>query len=669
VNDGVDPEITCPTNKVADTDPDVCTASVALDATATDNCTTEPTITYWIDGTEITSPYVFEVGTTTVMAKAEDDSGNEDTCGFDVTVNDGVDPEITCPEDKTVGTEAGACSASVVLDATATDNCTGEPTIRYWIDGVEITSPYDFSVGTTTVMAKAKDESGNESEPCYFDVTVNDGVDPEITCPTDKTVGTEAGVCTASVVLDATATDNCTGEPTITYWIDDTEITSPHVFEVGTTTVMAKAEDDSGNEDTCAFGVTVNDAEAPEITYCPSIKRPNDKGVCEAEVAFAVAAEDNCSVVVTYAIESTPGSGVFDDPIESPHVFPVGTTTVQATATDPGTQTDVCTFDVMVHDTEEPVIENCPEDITQPADPGEKGAVVWWKPPSVWDNCDGALVPTGDHKPGEFFPLGTTTVTYTVQDAAGNPAEPCVFTVTVVSDSTPVVINVELAGTVASPVTRCFTFELSKCDPPSTMTFEVELELVDSMASVEFAVPLDTYDCITARDRLHTLRRTIAPLPFNGAEHRYEADFTGEKALLSGDLNGDCWIDILDFGIYHSAYTTNYGTGDTTCETLPPHADLNGDGFVGTADFTFIQAHFLRGCDPDCCGRPGSPRGDDGPIAEISVKELKKRGLGRLAAADVNGDGWLNVEDMAAFMDGAPIDNDDLQESKMIGSR
>ena len=45
--------------------------------------------------------------------------------------------------------------------------------------------------------------------------------------------------------------------------------------------------------------------------------------------------------------------------------------------------------------------------------------------------------------------------------------------------------------------------------------------------------------------------------------------------------------------------------------------------------------------------------GFDGPITSISVDELVELGLGELAAGDLNDDGWLDVDDVEAFANGA----------------
>jgi T5SS/PEP-CTERM-associated repeat protein len=158
------------------------------------------------------------------------------------------------------------------------------------------------------------------------------------------------------------------------------------------------------------------------------------------------------------------------------------------------------------------------------------------------------------------------------------------------------------------------------------------------------------WDCITARDRLHTLRRTQG-LVISGDQ--YLADFTGSEALVGGNLNDDQFIDILDFGTYTSQFAMNVGA-DTTCATAAPHADISGNGVVDTGDFTFIQINFLQLKEPDCdCSSPLTIglRGE-GPRSEISVAELIAMGLAELTVADLNLDGMLDVLDMVAFING-----------------
>jgi len=80
------PTITCPGNITTD-----CTGTTTFAAAANSVCTNTPTIIYWIgspilaQGTVITSPRTFPVGTTTVYAQAADAFNKSTTCSFNVT--------------------------------------------------------------------------------------------------------------------------------------------------------------------------------------------------------------------------------------------------------------------------------------------------------------------------------------------------------------------------------------------------------------------------------------------------------------------------------------------------------------------------------------------------------------------------------------------------------
>ena len=49
-------------------------------------------------------------------------------------------------------------------------------------------------------------------------------------------------------------------------------------------------------------------------------------------------------------------------------------------------------------------------------------AIVSWTPPTASDNSGEAVTLTSDYSPGDTFPIGTTTVTYTATDSYGNIA-------------------------------------------------------------------------------------------------------------------------------------------------------------------------------------------------------------------------------------------------------
>ena len=145
---------------------------------------------------------------------------------------------------------------------------------------------------------------------------------------------------------------------------------------------------------------------------CPSnIVVNNDAGQCGAVVTFEVKTGE----------VATPASGSF---------FPVGTYTVQIAGTSGCGEAATCSFTVTVNDTEAPKFNNCPSNITVNNDTGDCGAEVSWTVPTISDNCTGATSSATDD-PGDFFAVGTTTVTYSGSDAADNDAVDCSFTVTV----------------------------------------------------------------------------------------------------------------------------------------------------------------------------------------------------------------------------------------------
>ena len=146
--------------------------------------------------------------------------------------------------------------------------------------------------------------------------------------------------------------------------------------------------------------------------------------------------------------------------------FSTGTTTVTYRAQQSPSNFRVCTFTVTVTDDEAPVISGCPGNFNVPMDAGECGAVITWSDPTANDNCDGSLVLTRTdgtgYNSGDIFPAGTTTISYSVMDAAGNTSS-CSFDITVAPDNEPpVFINCpsssqEVCASAGSPYTMLGT--------------------------------------------------------------------------------------------------------------------------------------------------------------------------------------------------------------------
>ena len=88
-------------------------------------------------------------------------------------------------------------------------------------------------------------------------------------------------------------------------------------------------------------------------------------------------------------------------------------------------------------DLEPPVISGLPEDILVVKEAGMDEAVVAWQVPVATDNV-GVTQFQGTHEPGAAFSLGTTTVSYSASDAAGNETTVS-FTVTIEAQQLPAI--------------------------------------------------------------------------------------------------------------------------------------------------------------------------------------------------------------------------------------
>jgi Concanavalin A-like lectin/glucanases superfamily/HYR domain/Secretion system C-terminal sorting domain len=158
----------------------------------------------------------YPVGTTNVVWKATDASGNSSTCAQTVTVLDSQQPNLTCPATQSIVLDA-SCEAtlgSYTGLATKSDNCTATANI------VLTQSPASGAAisgyGPMNVVITAQDAAGNQ-RTCNFTVNKLDQQAPTITCPTDQIValGNDCTVAMPNYTQAATTTDNC-GSPTVT---------------------------------------------------------------------------------------------------------------------------------------------------------------------------------------------------------------------------------------------------------------------------------------------------------------------------------------------------------------------------------------------------------------------------------------------------------------------
>jgi len=193
-------------------------------------------------------------------------------------------------------------------------------------------------------------------------------------------------------------------------------------FSLGSTVVSCFASDTAGNMAMpVSFNVTV--ALPPDVTP-PSIA---------PHANISVQATDSNGAVVNYttptATDDRDGAvGVLCAPT-SGSTFAVGTTTVNCTASDAAGNATQSSFDIGVYngaptpDTTAPTIASNSDIVIFLAHAVDTLATVTYTNPTATDDVDGAVAVSCTPASGSTFAVGSTTVTCTAQDMAGNTAQ------------------------------------------------------------------------------------------------------------------------------------------------------------------------------------------------------------------------------------------------------
>lgn len=557
---------------------------------------------------------VFPVGVTKVTYTATDYAGNDSVRSFTVTVIDAQAPKIAgCPSTIQVNTTANAttCSAAVTwTEPVATDNCTPSGSL-VWTKSHQ--SGDVFPVGTTTVTYTATDEHGNTSTACSFDVVVTDHTAPVLAgCPAAMTVYTGANAAHCEAVAswtEPTAADNCTPSANLVW----TKSHTPgSVFPVGTTTVTYTATDAAGNVSAaCSFDVTVMDNTVPVLNGCPATVHVNTgigATTCAAAATWTEpAATDNCTPA---------GNLVWNKSHQPGDVFPVGTTTVTYTATDAsGNVSATCSFDVVVTDNTAPVLAGCPSAVQVNTGAGATSceAVATWTEPTATDNCTPAasLVWTKSHQPGDVFPLGTTTVTYTATDAMGNVSAACSFDVTVTDNTAPVFSNCPASmNHVATNNAGC-TAEIATNAPVVTDNCNLS-SLTWTLSGATTAASPATGMNYLGTHSFETGTTTVTYTATDAAGNTQTCTYTIEVVnQLAGYITGTSTVaqnvnttSNITFAAsggkapYTFTYSVNNGpvqtistTGTNTVTTVP-----QSNAVLGAFEYTLLSVHDANGC-------------------------------------------------------------------------
>src|SRR6056297_2224675 len=495
VTDDEEPTITCSVLDPAyNTDLGSCDYTVQgdeFDPMVGDNCTVE-SVSNDYNATSSLANAVFPVGSTTVVWTVTDESGNTATCEITVVVEDNETPVfVNCPGDTiTVGNDFSNCQGGVNWSIPiATDNC------EVSVTQTAGPTPGDIlDVGNYTVTYIATDGNMNTAE-CTFAIEVIDVQDPIIGCPQDVTISTDADVCEwasqAGSLSPIVAIENC--EPNLQWSVEnpdgsidaDSGDVSGYVFELGESVVTYTLSDSSGVQlAACNFRVTVEDNESPEIAGCNdlglyffgSAEISADDGLCSATPTLPpVIVTDNCSSELEADLIITRSDGlivtetltqlvVFGTPtpfyFSSPELL-VGVNTIEVVVRDESGNESRCIGQIVVTDDEEPTITCSVLDPAYNTDLGSCDYTVQGDEfdPMVGDNCTVESVSNDYNATSSLakavFPVGSTTVVWTVTDESGNTAT-CEITVVVEDNETPVFVNCPVGPiTVGNDFSNC----------------------------------------------------------------------------------------------------------------------------------------------------------------------------------------------------------------------
>jgi uncharacterized repeat protein (TIGR01451 family) len=320
--------------------------------------------------------------------------------------------------------------------------------------GVQQTGDYDIGVVLESLpSASGKDfwrmtghtENGGHTDGgCNKPPVANAGTDITAECVNGQ----------ASVTLDGSASTDPDGDTPLTYeWKEGATVlgtgqTLGVTLATGSHTITLKVTDPSGDSSTDTVAVNVVDTEDPVVTP------PADVTVYTGPGA------SSCSAVVS---DATLGTATAADACEGPltpqrsgvpagNVFPVGTTQVTYTATDAAGNVGSATQNVVVIDNTVPTVTP-PANITANADPGSCSATLNPGTASGSDNCSVQSI-NGVRSDSQAlnapYPVGTTTIAWTVTDASGNTAS-ANQTVTVIDNQPPTVTSSVAVTTMGPP--------------------------------------------------------------------------------------------------------------------------------------------------------------------------------------------------------------------------
>jgi len=423
---------------------------------------------------------VYPVGTTTITWTVYDLAGNSATCSTNVIVTDNQAPGIFCSPNVVTNTAPDQCEAAITAQAPfTTDNCgvysvsftavhttdTGGdpivPPVAFDPNGAApntgapgtVSANGTYPGGVTVVTWMVMDASGNTST-CSYTVTVNDNQAPEfVVCPQNITVNTAIGppgqlFCSAIVTWDLPlVSDNCSAS--VSQAIINAYQTAQNNLEAAQAALLTASNNLQAAINVLTAAQT-NLAANPTNPILAAAVVTAQTNVNAAQAAFNLVFASYTTALNNFlaaqaALNSAQNAAdlVLTSNYQPGAEFPEGTTTVVYTVTDAAGNTATCSFTVTVVDNQVPTL-TCPPNVTAGSIFGQcYGYAVVGLPTNLSDNCGITQDPMNSynwgHNASGIYPVGVTTVVWSVVDINGNTGT-CSMTVTINDTEAPTII-------------------------------------------------------------------------------------------------------------------------------------------------------------------------------------------------------------------------------------
>ncbi len=415
-----------------------------------------------------------------------------------------------------------------------------------------------FPLGATIVTWTVVDGTGAQSS-AEQTVTMADTTAPDITVPSSMQVASTAATTMVNLGT-ATSSDLVDPNPVVA---NDGPATG---FPQGTTRVVWTATDSSGNVAFATQMVTVLPMIPGGLTLTPpaAITMEATGPLTAVSLGMAIANGGTAPFTIT---NDAPAGG-----------FPVGTTTVTWTVVDATMASTNATQAITITDTMAPMI-TAPANVAANQGPGPGNTSVNLGTPVVSDLADPSPVVSND-EPVNGFPVGVTSVVWTVTDASGNSATATqVVTINgAMSLTPPAPITMEATGPLTS-VAALGAAVASGGVAPYTISNDAPASFPVGPSTVNWTA-VDAAMDSAAATQVITITDTMAP------SITAPADVTADQGQALGNTNVNLgtptFSDLADPNpvVSNNAPLNGFPTGDTT--VLWTAMDASGNSATDT---------------------------------------------------------------------------------------